>query len=398
MSKCTMIRDRWLAESIWHPTVSIRIAIGTGVLLLLTGCVSNGIHKAREQFYAGQLTEAKTALSNIEDAGKNQVLLLMERGMVNHASGDYPAAIGDWLNAINRIRELDYIRLSEKTTSMVLNDRVQTYTGRPYERALLHAFTAKSYFAMAQWREAAVEARLIADGFENLNGFPDDAYTRYVAGLAFECIRDFNGARLEYAQANRLAPTLQIDPNNGQLSPTNHPSAYRGAISAELICLIGIGQTPPYPARYTGTQNTRWGRSPYADIVANGKSLGRSYTLNTTGHLAAQTERRLAAIKAAKTVSRVVIKDSIADAVGENNVLLGEILRLFLFALEMPDTRQWQTLPNWLQVARVPLPAGVDTVDVVFRNAAGAALRRRTLSIRALTHSEKKHIAILRVW
>jgi tetratricopeptide (TPR) repeat protein len=380
---------------------ALRLAAAMLLLALLSGgCATSGIGQARRQFYAGRLTEAGNALTEVDTAGKDAVLVLMERGMIHHASGNHASAIQDWLDAIARIQELDYVRLSEKTTSMVINDRTETYTGRPYERALLHAFTAKSYFALGQWREAAVEARLIADGSENLNGFPDDAYSRYVAGLAFELIRDFNGSRIEYARAEDLTPLLRIDPASGRIAPTNAPAARASDAMAksELICLITIGRVPPYPSRTAAMHGTIWGSHPYAEIIHNGKSLGRSYTLNTTGNLAALTEKRIAAIKVAKTVARIVIKDSIANAVADNNPLLGEVLRLLLFALEMPDTRQWETLPHWLQVARVPCPQTLDTIEVVFRNAAGGTLRRIPIPATSLVRSGDKAIGILRVW
>jgi len=377
-----------------------RLAAGMLLAVTLAGCATSGIGNARRHFYGNRLPAAAESLAELNDTSKDHVLALMERGMIHHTGGDHASAIRDWLDAAVRIQELDYVRLSEKTTSMVINDRTETYTGRPYERALLHAFTAKSYFALGQWREAAVEARLIADGFENLNGFPDDAYTRYIAGLAFELIRDFNGSRIEYTHADTLTPLLRIDPASGSVGPTGAPpaSVSSAAVNSELICLITIGRVPPYPARAATMRDANWGLHPYAEIVHDGKSLGRSYTLNSTGNLAARTEARIAAIKAAKTVARIVIKDSIANAVAENNALLGEVLRLLLFALEMPDTRHWETLPHWLQVARVPCPPSLESFDVVFRNAAGGTLRRTTVPAPSLTRSDGKTIAILRAW
>ncbi len=371
-----------------------------GCLLILViwavgGCSTAGIQTARRQYYDGKLAEAAEVLSTSDEFRKDEVLFLMERGMVHQTRGDFAASIRDWLAAAGRIQELDYIRLSEKTASLVINDRTQTYTGRPYERVLLHAFTAKSYFAIGQWREAAVEARLIADGFENSNGFPDDAYSRYIAGLSFEMIRDFNGSRIEYLQADKLTPWLTIDSATGSIIPTNTP---RSDISGEeeLIVLIGIGRAPPLFKRQHA--DPAWGLAPYAEIFHKGRRLGRSYTLNTTGALAALTEQRLAAIQAAKTVARIVIKETIANAVAENNPLLGEVLRLLLFAFEMPDNRYWETLPYWLQVARVPRPTDIDNFDVVFRTAGGKVIHQVPVLSSSVQRSGKKMVAVLRVW
>lgn len=371
-----------------------RLGAAAMVCAITAGCMSPGIEKARGQFYDGRLTEAGESLSGISDTGKDYVLALMERGMIYQTQGDYAASLRDWLTAAERIHELDYIRISGKASSLVINDRTEIYTGKPYERALLHAYTAKSYFALAQWREAAVEARLIVDGFENLNGFPDDAYTRYVAGLAFEMIRDFNGSSIEYGHADALIPSLKIDPASGRIAPSNAPPSMAGN-GSELICLITIGRTPPYLAPSAG--NPGWGVYPYAEVFYKGERLGRSYTLTTTANLANLTEKRLAVIKAAKTVTRIVIKESISNAVSENNELLGEVLRLLLYALEMPDDRQWETLPQWLQVARVPCPPDLDAVDLVFKNASGRTLRRTSVTT-PLVRSDGKIIALVRVW
>ncbi len=381
----------------WHVALrKLFQAVAAPALLGASGCASVGIRPALHHYYAGRLPDASKDLAVIDTSDRNYILALMERGMIHKTGGHYQAAIRDWLDAQERIRELDYIRVSEKAASLVINDRTQTYTGKPFERALLHAFTAKSYFALAQWREAAVEARLIADGFENLNGFPDDPYTRYVAGLAFELIRDFNGARIEYTRAAELSPALNINPATGHIrpaptSPDSTPADTRG----ELICFIAIGRTPSgtTPRRF----NTAWGMHPYAEITHHGTLLGRSYTLNTTAHLAAETAKRMAAIQAAKTVSRIVIKDSIANAVADNNALLGEILRILLFTLEMPDNRSWETLPLWLQVARVPCPPDMESFNVTFKNAAGSTLRRKEVTV-PITRTDGKVVSFVRIW
>ena len=129
-------------------TPLLRLATVVLLAVALGGCVSSGVDQARRQFYAGRLSEAGESLAELDDDdGKDRVLLLMERGMIKHTDGDHASAVRDWLDAITRIQQLDYVSLSEKTASMVINDRTETYTGRPYERALLHAFIAKSYFA-----------------------------------------------------------------------------------------------------------------------------------------------------------------------------------------------------------------------------------------------------------
>ena len=383
-------RSTTIAKYACHAALAVTL-LGGG-----TGCASSGLGRARSRFYGGDFENAAQTLEERPIRNRDQVLVLMERGAAWQAAGAHDHAIRDWLEAADIINALDYIRLSEKATSLIINDATQTYSGWPYERALLHAFTAKSFFALGQWHSAAVEARLIADGLENLNGFPDDPYTRYVAASAFEAIRDFNGSRIEFTKANELTPHIWIDPTTGIITPGTNAPPDRAPPDRELICFIGIGRAPIFTMR-SSAQNLRWGTNPYVEVHSGGNLLGRSYTLKTTAALAAATERRIAAIQAAKTVTRIVIKESIASAVEENNVLLGGLLRILLFATEIADTRSWQTLPNWLQVARVPLPENATEIELRFKTSSGATLRRMTIP-HDLPQTDGKRFFNARAW
>jgi len=367
-------------------------------VVLASGCSTSRLGAARENYYLHNFDRATESLTEIPDDDRNQVLALMERGMIRHTSGDYKGANTDWLEANEQIGKLDYFSVSEGTTSLIINDTTQTYTGAPFERSLLHAFTAKNYFALAQWHEAAVESRLIADGLEALNGFPDDPYSRYVCGLGFELIRDYSGAALEYRKADALAKHLTIDAATGHISPATTNLAIKAKApkqAAELICLVSLGRAPTPERR--PRSNATWGNRPYVEILHNGRTLGRSYTLNTTGRLLAATQKRIAAIKTAKTATRIVLKESIANAVSEQNAFLGEILRLILYAIEVPDSRSWETLPMWLQVARVPCPRDLETYTVVFRNTAGKELKREVIT-NPITNRDDKFVSFVRAW
>ncbi len=373
-----------------------RLAVGC-LLLAVTGCASSGLNRSRSRFYRGSFEEAAETFDERPVRNRDHVLMLMERGTAWQAAGEHQRAIEDWLETADLIRALDYIRLSETASSLIINDATQTYSGRPYERALLHAFTAKSFFMLEKWHSAAVEARLIADGLEDLNGFPDDPYTRYVAATAFERIRDFNGSRIEYTKADELTHHIRIDPTTGMITAGTNAPPNQTAPPRELILFSGIGRAPMFNMG-PPIQNARWGSDPYVEIRHGNRVLGRSYTLMTTTSLARDTERRIAAIQAARTVTRIIIKESIASAVEENNTLLGGILRIFLYATEAPDTRSWQTLPNWLQVARVPIPENAAELQLNFKSSGGTTLKSMTIDPTSLPHTDGKYIYQARAW
>ena len=94
----------------------------------------------------------------------------------------------------------------------------------------------------------------------------------------------------------------------------------------------------------------------------------------------AETEKKTAALKVTKEATRLVAKEALAEAVSQKNQALGEILRLILFALEAPDTRQWATLPEWLEIGRMPCPDDMKSIHVVFKDNAGRVMGEKTVT------------------
>jgi hypothetical protein len=111
----------------------------------------------------------------------------------------------------------------------------------------------------------------------------------------------------------------------------------------------------------------------------------------------AATERRAAALRAAKTATRVAIKEAVAQVLEEENEVLGELIRLYLFALETSPPRRWETLPLWLQVARVPCPRNLESFEVVFRGEGGRVIARQTVG-EPLVRSGRTYVSFVRAF
>jgi len=364
---------------------------------VLCGCSTPTLNSARHNFYAGRFQQADQSLTSVKIPEQDRVLFLMERGMIRQAEGKYDDSSKDFIDASDLIDQLVTYSVSKGAASWVANDNVENFRGAPFERTLLHAFTANNHMARGDWDNAAVEARRIIKTLnpEQRGDYPDCAYARYLAGFCFEMIDDDSNAALQYRKASDNSTETAVDPNTGHLKPKPPKSTNQTeSVSAEnlfkdekrsrdeLICFVSIGHAP----RPTNDREFAWRQSSamYATILSNGKVLGRSYNLSDTVELAFTTEQIEAVRKMAKTVGRVIVKEAIADSIEENgnNELLGEFVRFILIGLlEQPDVRAWETLPRWLQVARVPCPPDLTSYDVEFKTANGATLR--TLHVEA---------------
>lgn len=391
--------------------ISLRRFAAVPVLAaLLSGCATSALYPARTDFYYGRLQSANDRLDEMAVPETDRVLFLMDRGMIRQNAGRYEDSARDFLAASDELERLQTYSVSQGAASLVVNDMVQDFRGTPYERTLLHAFDAKNYLAMGQWDDAAVEARRIIKSLdpEVRDDYPDDAYARYMAGFCLEMIDDHSNAALEYRNATALLEEVTVDENTGHLVPrpepppppaTNDtesaeaepvpvaepvvadpPAAPEEPWPYELVCFVLIGRSPRGSAVWTETWDP--GEPMYAEIHCRGQYLGRSYNLADTESLACLTEQQTAARQIAKTAVRLGIKEGLSRFVEYNtgDSGWGDITRLLLIGLlERPDVRRWETLPRWLQVARVSCPSDINQFEAVFKTASGRTTRTITV-------------------
>lgn len=351
----------------------------------LAGCASPPLQTACANFYAGRFEQANTNLAAIPQDNKDEILYLMERGMIRQNLGEYESSALDWRRAGDLDAKLDTYSVFQGASSLIVNDRTLSFRGMPFERTLMYAFLAKDYLADSNWDYAAICARNIIKKLEALDGFPDIAYGRYMAGFCLELINDEGNAAIQYSSAERLLiSNVMIDPLSGHIMPTTNVvnatmSIFKAALQtepAELVCFITLGRMPVgeiYGDFYSQLP-------PYAEIYCDDEYLGRSYPFANTAALMGASQRRLAAIQLAKDATRIATKVAISEAVKQQNDTLGALVWLALFAMEAPDTRCWETLPLWLEVARVPCPADLKSYTVVFKSATGAPLGNKVIT------------------
>ncbi len=354
----------------------------TWAVVLGAGCATVSIDDARRQFSAGQLDTAEQTLANLPENG-DLVLNLMERGMIRHLREDYTGSTMDWLRAVRLEENLETHSLSKAGASMVVNDNALAFRGYPYERTYLHVFLARNYLAQGMWDDAAVEARSIIRKLEHREGFPDDAYSRFMAGLCLELTGDSSGAALQYRTASGLMTDWAIDENTGRFVPAgSNTPPLMARTETELVCLVDL-------------DGGRGAIPSYAEIHAGGRRIGITHTLARTAQLDWESSQCTAARRMAKQVARVAVKETLATAVEYQNEDLGRLLRFLLYALEAPDERRWQTLPNKLAVARCPCPADLKSFEVVFKTAEGMTLSQMTVGA-PLTRRDRVFVSMCR--
>ncbi len=349
-------------------------------------------------------------------------LVLLERGMLHQARGDYDGSRKDLLVAD---KELELLDLSNNTASSVAryiySDSAGPYRISPVERLSLNAINILNYLALGDLRGARVEAKR----FTVMRNFlketdPDHAHGAigsYLAGFVHERLGEESSAMRHYDEALEQGRLASLAAPVGQLAER---VSYRGSNidgllerggatdvrgGGEILVVAGVGRVPfkvpkrmpvgaavgfvaadisddlavlersafkvlifPELVPALGTYRSAEARIDGADVAMDqvtdfGAELVREYEEIKPKIIAAAVTRmvsRAAIAEGAREAGKQVGGDG-AQVVGLLASLISESL---LVAADKPDTRSWTLLPDKVFVSRKRVVAGSHEVEV----------------------------------
>lgn len=332
---------------------------------LLTSCGTHDLPDARSAFYMGDYTRAQNEIGIDDVEGRDAVLVLMERGTIYQAEGEYEKSSKDFIQASDMLELLETYSVSEGAASWMVNDTVYSYQGAPFEQTMLHSMTALNHLAVGNWADAGVEARRAIYSLqpeERGADYPDDAFSRYLAAFVLEMTDDYENAAAQYSLVDELLPDLHVD-KRGRFELSVAKSVDEQVTDRELVCFFFLGRSP---SMHEVRGDYRYSFSPpRIQIYANEQYLGDAAILTSVQDLAMRTWNIEAPARMAKMAARIAAKETLARQFHGRNGDMGALIRLILIGLlEQQDFRRWETLPQWLAVARVPFPMGCSAFDV----------------------------------
>lgn len=359
-------------------------------LLLLAGCATTSLDRARNQFYQGRTSDAsefaqgKTAGKQ----GKDALLYLLEWGLIHHAAGEYEKSNTALLAAAELAEQLEIIQPAKETAALLINDRLLPYKGEPFEKTLIHTYSAINFLHLRQWEDALVECkRALRRLEESERNQQKQPFTHYLAALNYELMGDDDDARIEYEKVEKSLSGVNFvkDDLRRVRKETGQGDA---STKGKFICFIGIGKSPvkrsaeiflPPDKRFVfPVYRKRRSKASHAEIFVDGSCAGRSYLLTDIETLAIDTLKEKTARHIMRASARLVTKEQVARKI-EKKVSqdAGNLSRLLFFLTERADTRSWQTLPASLHMARIPADSGRHQVSIRFVTRGGKTVGRK---------------------
>ncbi len=202
----------------------------TSVLLL--SCAggkeySEAMKGPEEKFYKGEYKDAaRMLLPEVNNGGKNQLLFMMECGLMLHTAGDYETSNKVLLPA-GKLAQIIPVSITQQAASLLTNDRNSNYRGEDFEKVLVHVYLGINFLMLNKYDEARVEFMAVNNELSKIkseNGearYKQNIMAKYLTAIAFEMVGDLNKddkdiefAYIEYKQIYALNPQLDMVKND----------------------------------------------------------------------------------------------------------------------------------------------------------------------------------------
>lgn len=415
----------------------LRPAVFTAALAL-GGCIgySDWVGQMERQIAQDRPEKAIAVLEDHAAAGRDAVLLLLNRSILYRMAQDFERSNADLEAAKLLIDRLSVVSVTEQTGALTINDAMRSFVGEPYEQVLVHVYEALNYLEMGQPDQARVEA-LQLDVL--LNGLGDDplagaGFARYVSGLIFETLGEWDDAMIadrKAFEAYRREQAFYVPaPLRGDLirltrrlglseelaryqkefdaqggAPQKATEVPEGA--GEFVFTLHSGLAPVKRDAATGA-TTDEGRMvmvsmPYYEVrpprvVAARVHIGavsrETATVEDIEALAVGSLERRKPEILARAIARAVLKYKASKEAQKNSEALAFMVNVAGVLTERADTRSWSTLPSRISLLRWPLAAGHYRVDVDLLGEDGVVVAQRTFEDVAIAAGEKRFLSL----
>ncbi len=195
------------------------------LVLAAAGCTANYnkvLKDSETMFYSGKYKDAaRTLLPSVNRSGKDQLLFMMEAGLMLHAAGDFENSNKVLMEA-GKLADRIAVSVSKEAASLFLNETVTNYRGEDFERVLIHMYLGVNFLMLKKPDDARVEFKRVNDLLRDINvstgrEYKQNLMAKYLTAIAFEIIadrdKDVNDrefAYIEYKQILELEPRLAI--------------------------------------------------------------------------------------------------------------------------------------------------------------------------------------------
>ncbi|RPH70325.1 MAG: hypothetical protein EHM78_11985 [Myxococcaceae bacterium] len=389
-----------------HPLLPVRWSVALGALaLLLTGCAGDYIARTAGYRHAYEAYQYPPAIQGFGSEVKSgpqidQLLALMDQGMVLHAAGKFEESIQVLAQADKLSERLDFTSVSEEAKVLLSSERERAYRGEDFEKLMISTLQALNYAQLGKDEDALVEVRRVNERMQRMindekKPYEQLAVARYLTGVLWEDQGHADDAFIDYDAANKLAGDLGslAEPLVRLAKETGRDDAFRrlrkqypwvqpqplAKDEGQILVVLEAGKVPVKTngSRSGGPKaeviavpvfrDRPWIRDSHVVLDGDANTAVRPTTVTSLEQVAKiHLDHRVDGL-VARQFGALAIRTGAAVGVGQatGSEALGLITFLALSYVNQPDLRSWMSLPAEFQLARFRVPAGVHRLSVV---------------------------------
>jgi hypothetical protein len=394
------------------------------LFFLLSGCAAYQLDSAqndlRTSFASGDYSSTAELIQKLDQKdvyqGKDQVLLHLERGMVNHFANNYQESSQYFTQAEEEMDALFTKSVSRAIKSFVVNDNTLAYDGEDYEDIYLNIFKSLNYIHLNDLEGALVEVRRVNYKLDRLEqkysglveslskadttstgedkwktgdtNVQNSALGRYLSTILYAKTDKPDDARIEYEnllKAYRDQPSVYSNakPNESKLRTLTQPDSYnvliqafsgRAPVKKQNDVRFYLEESDTYIKFSLPSLKTFNSRVSSINVKVNDDPQVKLELIEEMDMVAKEVYKVKEPIIYARAVVRSFLKAVAAnklkkeaskesDALGTFVNIMGKIAQE---TTEKADLRSWQTMPGKAYATVLNLPPGEHSVQIQY--------------------------------
>ena len=335
---------------------------------------------------------------------KDKLIWQLNLALAYQSQGNYKQSNEEFFKIKNSLNWDKVFSLKESALAFALNDNCKKYQVAEYEQLLIQMYVALNFCFMNDYKSALVEVRSLDNAIYHLKqissdfSFIDKTHLSYFSGLVYEANYKYDEAFIDYErayQANPTTPYIGFDlyrtatwsgrtqfaqqiAKEYRISPAYQKAVINKHVSniGELIVIYQNGMAPyKVEHKYRGNvavYQSRLSLSEEAKISVNGDDSGQTYTVLNIEQLAMNFQKAQIETLFRKDMAQSIVKEVGGWIVGAGGGFVGIVAaRTIAQSTSSSDLRTWFFLPKEIQIARINLPKGTQSVDIQYNQVDG---------------------------
>lgn len=380
-----------------------RSVVLAGLLLFSLSTIScatyqSKVAESRNYLSLGQYDLAEKALAPLaEKKDGDQLVYLLDYSVALQMNGKVKES-AEALAKADRLADIqDYTSLSREAGSLLLNQEMVQYKGDSFEKFYINAYAALDYLELGNLDDALVETRRMNEKYVKINSedkrtFEKNVFGKYLSAMIWEANQNWDDAYIAYDEAYKLDPTISFLPadlirsskrarrmDDYKQWKKSYPDVqekkeWYDKNYGELVIIYEQGWGPRKAqvggqGIYAGGYNPPVLRPVYNTVLGMKASIAgvgdfESRQVYDVEKAAIETLQHDYSWLAAKRIGAFAAKEVVADQIRQKNQALGNLAWLAMQMSERADLRQWSTLPQSVQLVRVPLKVGSYNINL----------------------------------